>query len=382
MGFLSNLFLAFIIVLAAINGTSSASDPSVAFSACSEGKQCEELLGECSSSKPCQEAGYYCFSCPLGFLGNRCVRDRYTNQFQLINDSLPFNKYAFLTTHNSYAIKDEPSYTGVPRLTFYNQEDTITQQLNKGVRALMLDTYDFEGDIWLCHSFGGHCYNFTAYSPANGTLKEIEVFLAANPTEIVTLILEDYVRAPNGLTNAFTKAGLMKYWFPLSRMPTNGQDWPLVSDMVAKNQRLLVFTSIRSKQDTEGIAYQWNYMVENQYGNGGMEAGKCFNRNESPPLNDTSKSLVLTNYFRTVPLPPLSCIDNSGNLLNMLQTCHEAAASRWSNFVAVDFYTRSERGGAFQALDMLNGELLCGCNDVHACVPGSASSACKATLEI
>jgi len=46
-------------------------------------------------------------------------------------------------------------------------------------------------------------------------------------------------------------------------MPKKG-DWPLVSDMVAKNQRLLVFTSISSKEQSEGIAYQWNYMVENQ----------------------------------------------------------------------------------------------------------------------
>lgn len=88
--------------------------------------------------------------------------------------------------------------------------------------------------------------------------------MSANPSEIVTVILEDYVKAPNGLTKVFTDAGLMKYWFPLSSMPKNGQDWPLVSDMVAKNHRLLVFTSIRSKEQSEGIAYQWNYMVENQ----------------------------------------------------------------------------------------------------------------------
>lgn len=100
--------------------------------------------------------------------------------------------------------------------------------------------------------------------PAIDTMKEIEAFLSANPSEIVTLILEDYVSTPNGLTKVFNESGLMKYWFPLSSMPQNGQNWPLVSDMVAKNHRLIVFTSIKSKQETEGIAYQWNFMVENQ----------------------------------------------------------------------------------------------------------------------
>lgn len=32
-----------------------------------------------------------------------------------------------------------------------------------GVRGLMLDMYDFDNDIWLCHSFGAKCYNYTAF---------------------------------------------------------------------------------------------------------------------------------------------------------------------------------------------------------------------------
>lgn len=100
--------------------------------------------------------------------------------------------------------------------------------------------------------------------PAIDTFKEIEAFLSANPAEIVTVILEDYVKTPNLLTKVFTDAGLMKYWFPASSMPKNGQDWPLVNEMVAKNQRLVVFTSAKHKESSEGIAYQWNYMVENQ----------------------------------------------------------------------------------------------------------------------
>jgi hypothetical protein len=101
-------------------------------------------------------------------------------------------------------------------------------------------------------------------SPVNDTLTEIETFLAAQPEEIVVIFIEDYVHATNGLTNAFTKAGLMKYMFPLAKMPTNGSNWPTVDSMIASNERLLVFTSIESKQASEGIAYQWNFVVENQ----------------------------------------------------------------------------------------------------------------------
>ncbi|XP_074321480.1 PI-PLC X domain-containing protein At5g67130-like [Silene latifolia] len=281
----------------------------------------------------------------------------------VVNISLPFNKYAFLATHNSFAVEDE----AIVPVAMTCQEDSITQQLQNGVRALMLDTYDFKGEVWLCHSRGGKCHEYTAFEPAINIMMEIEAFLSSNPMEIVTLILEDYVKTPNGLTNLFKEAGLKKYWFPISRMPREGQDWPIVRDMVANNQRLIVFTSKKSKQITEG-AYQWDYMVENQYGDNGMKKGQCINRGESSQLDDKSKSLVLINYIRSLPLKQLSCVDNSHKLKEMLRTCQVYAGDRWANFVAVDFYKRSEGGGAFEALDMLNGRLLCGRDDVHTCM--------------
>ncbi|KAM0937880.1 putative PLC-like phosphodiesterase, TIM beta/alpha-barrel domain superfamily [Dioscorea sansibarensis] len=340
---------------------------------CSNGK-CK-LLDECSTNKDCA-AGLYCFSCPFGFSGSHCIRSSVSDPFKLLNNSLPFNSYAYLTTHNSFAIDNEPSHTLLPRITFSNQEDSVTEQLNNGARALMLDTYDFEGDVWLCHSLGGTCFEITAFSPAIDTMMEIETFLSMNPTEIVTLILEDYVQAPNGLTKVFNDSGLLNYWFPVSEMPQNGEDWPLVNDMVTKNHRLIVFTSMASKQDTEGIAYQWNYMVENQYGNGGMYSGLCSNRVESGHLNDKNKSLVFINYFPTLPNNYDACEQNSAELMNMLQTCYHKAGNRWANFLAVDYYKRSDGGGAFQAADMVNGKHLCGCDDIHACLPNSTSRAC------
>lgn len=110
-------------------------------------------------------------------------------------------------------------------------------------------------------------------------------------------------------------------------------------------------------------------MVENQYGDEGMKAGSCPNRAESSPLDDKTKSLVLVNYFRSVPIKQSACVQNSEDLIKMLQTCYGAAGNRWANFIAADYYKRSEGGGTFQAVDMLAGNLLCGREDVHSCVP-------------
>nr|POE71175.1 pi-plc x domain-containing protein [Quercus suber] len=81
---------------------------------------------------------------------------------------------------------------------------------------------------------------------------------------MVTIMIEDHVITPTGVSKVFDAAGLRKFWFPVSQMPKKGGDWPTVDSMVQKNQRLLVFTSNSTKEASEGISYQWNYIVENQ----------------------------------------------------------------------------------------------------------------------
>lgn len=271
---------------------------------------------------------------------------------------------------------DAPALPGVQRLTFYNQEDTVTNQLMNGVRGLMLDMYDFDDDIWLCHSFKGQCYNFTAFQPAVNTLKEVESFLSQNPTEIVTIIIEDYVHTPKGLTNLFTNAGLDKFWFPVSKMPEKGEDWPTVTEMVQANHRLLVFTSIASKEAEEGIAYQWKYMVENEAGDPGVNPGSCPNRKESQPLHSESASLFFMNYFPTDPVETEACKEHSAPLAEMIGTCYKAAGNT-PNFIAVNFYMRSDGYGVFYDLDRINGQRLCGCTTIAACQAGGPFGSCK-----
>ncbi|KAF5766312.1 putative PLC-like phosphodiesterase, TIM beta/alpha-barrel domain superfamily [Helianthus annuus] len=343
-------------------------------SACSNGN-CQ-MLEPCSLATDCA-AGLYCGNCPqLGKSQPFCIRGQ-TNIPTAIINGLPFNKYTWLVTHNAFSIVDAPLLTGPQRITFYNQEDSVTNQLRNGVRGLMLDMYDFENDIWLCHSFRGQCYNITAFQPAINTLREVEAFLSSNPTEIVTIIIEDYVHTPKGLTKLFTDAGLDKYWFPVSKMPKKGEDWPTVTDMARDNHRLLVFTSDSSKEATEGIAYQWRYMVENEPGDPGVKQGSCSNRKESKPLASKAASLFLQNYFPTIPVQAEACKENSAPLTDMVATCYKAAGNTMPNFLAVNFYMRSDGGGVFDALDRMNGQTLCGCVSVTACQARAPSGTCR-----
>ncbi|KAF7019865.1 unnamed protein product [Triticum aestivum] len=327
------------------------------------------------SQSPCGD-GMRCASCsPLAGAG-AAVCSRITPiDPKTHGTGLPFNKYSWLTTHNSFAMAGTTSPSGTPVLSTPNQEDTVADQLKNGVRGLMLDTYDYNNDLWLCHSFSGKCYEITAFQRASKVFKEVEGFLNANPDEVVTLFVEEYTAA-GALGKALSAAGLTKYVFPPASMPKDGADWPPLKDMIAQNHRLLVFTSKQGREGSDGAAFQWDYVVETQYGGDGLVVGACPKRAESKPMDSKGQSLVLLNFFTTNPSQSWACVNNSAPLISKLRACYDASAKRWPNYIAVDFYMRSSGGGAPLATDVANGRLQCGCDSIAYCKANASFGTC------
>jgi hypothetical protein len=80
-------------------------------------------------------AGLHCETCVAdGNVRPRCTRVTPVDPRSKATD-LPFNRYSWLTTHNSFARLGARSQTGTAIATAWNQQDTVTQQLNVSPRS-------------------------------------------------------------------------------------------------------------------------------------------------------------------------------------------------------------------------------------------------------
>ncbi|KAK3729580.1 hypothetical protein QZH41_017186, partial [Actinostola sp. cb2023] len=147
----------------------------------------------------------------------------------------PYNKVAFLVTHNSFS--NSVKYA----LWVRNQRVSVTQQLNDGVRGLMLDIYPGWGsaEVRLCH---GNCF-WGGSSNLLDTLIQIRTFLEDNPRDVITIIFEDYLRNPTILKRVFDQARVSRHVLRSHHWGSRYKDWPTLIDM-RRLGRLVVFNNV------------------------------------------------------------------------------------------------------------------------------------------
>lgn len=81
----------------------------------------------------------------------------------------------------------------------------------------------------------------------------------------------------------------------------------------------------------------------------------CVDRGESTfnANYNTEWSLVLVNWFGTMPNPFNPCLNPFDKLKEKLNSCYKAFGQQ-ANFLAVDYYQNGVKGGAFKAVHWLN----------------------------
>ncbi|MFF2778346.1 FG-GAP-like repeat-containing protein [Streptomyces sp. NPDC058052] len=282
-----------------------------------------------------------------------------------------FDQMTYLTTHNSMSNTEQDA----GHIIAPNQPHSIQTQLNDGVRGLMVDVYDQEGRIVLCHK--PDCSTATRQA-MTVPMGEIGSFLRSRPGEIVTIFMEDHVSGDQlraalggllGVRNAegaVTTAGtLSDLVFDPREWKVKENGWPRVQDMIARNNRLVMFSQGGDKESL-GIMNDDEWTVENYWSMGpglGSSDWTCRTRWDNVPLSTQGyatgvtgeptrfRPLFVMNHFRDVAMDPTYKNDNE-KLQNRAERFCMPAARKKPNFLAVDQY---RDGNPMAAVTALNG---------------------------
>lgn len=242
-----------------------------------------------------------------------------------------FDQVARLTTHNAMGNEADG-------FLWPNQLEDLPTQLADGVRGLMLDVHDLEGEPWLCHS---NCQ--VGATRLDAGLSQIRDFLRANPREIVAIIFEDYV--PPAVTMGVLEAVGLR---AMLHVQPPGAPWPALDDLIARDRRLIV---MGDDQDPALPAYlhTWSHAVETHWAAETLEDFSC-----DPNRGSPDNALFILNHFLTKisGKPELAELANAlPFFLERALACREAMG-RQPTFVAVDFYSI---GDGMEVVRALNG---------------------------
>ncbi|MBD0710904.1 MULTISPECIES: phosphatidylinositol-specific phospholipase C domain-containing protein [unclassified Streptomyces] len=254
----------------------------------------------------------------------------------------------FLTAHNAF---NSTAYN--PLSLFPNQSHTMSKQLDEGVRGLMLDVYEEQGALVLCH---GPCW-INGQIPLANALQEVKQHLQKDADAIVTLFLEDYVSDRAALRQAFVTAGLDGLIFDPEAQGVRTTGWPRLSEMRQEGKRLLVFTDGQAIPDI-GVARGYDWTVENYWSIGATRnKWQCFSRWGDRPLTHQEPGftpLFVMNQFRDAATTVTARADNGDDLADRALNICGPAARKKPNYVALDFYHLPEDGSSRQAIDTIN----------------------------
>ncbi|WP_367137060.1 phospholipase [Saccharothrix sp. HUAS TT1] len=254
------------------------------------------------------------------------------------------DQVTFLTAHNAYANGVDGGFAPPFVNLAPNQARGIERQLADGVRGFQLDVHHTPDGAILCHN---SCTWVSRPVALWVDVQRVVDFLERNPTEFVTIFLEDYVPAEVLRAELGRVDGLADVLFRPDREGVRANGWPTLNALRATGRRLMIFTDhARSgdavPRDGFGVMYQPEWTVENHWSMGSGLGGSdwsCHSR-WGTPLNRTEpgfRPLFVMNHFRDVPIPSTAGTDNGKSADRARRFC-EPAARKTPTYLAVDHY--------------------------------------------
>ncbi len=289
------------------------------------------------------------------------------------------DQVAFGATHNSYAGANYPGFV------FPEQDDTIPEQLDAGIRGLWIDTYygipgkrvftqtdridpalsamikdelgpkftaageriraqiakppaDAQSEIFLCHAF---C-ELGAVS-AGETFKQIAEFLEKNPREVLIIDLEDYT-TPEDTQKLIESTGLVDYIYK----GPQGPPWPTLQEMIDSGGRVLLV----AEHETGGAS--WYRPLNPTIQETEFKFKKISEFTCKGGRGKRSDTIFLINHWidtDPTPKPTNAQKANAKNvLLKRARKC-EKQRNRFPNILNVDFYKQGDLFGAVRELN-------------------------------
>ncbi|KAL7424979.1 hypothetical protein Q5752_000666 [Cryptotrichosporon argae] len=193
-----------------------------------------------------------------------------------------YSNVTFLGAHDSYAVGSTVAD---------NQDKNVTGQLNDGIRALQIQTHNTTSGIHVCHTScelvdGG---TLTSY------LASVAAWLAANPNDVVTLIMvntDDL--AVSNFAAEFEAAGLSSLAYAPAAATVALADWPSLGTLIDAGTPLVVFMDYEADfTTTPYILDEFANMFEDAYDVTSQDFSCAQNRTDGSPTSQ----LMLINHF-------------------------------------------------------------------------------------
>jgi hypothetical protein len=273
------------------------------------------------------------------------------------------NDIAYLTSHNAMGVSGEGFFGPT-------QEKSVAEQLQLGVRALMIDTHYFDAaesieayfpdasplEILAIEAavnkvgfkkqegtYSCHIICNLGYTPLTKLFSDIKTFLDNNPHEVLFLLAEDKISVDD-TEKAFTDSGLLSYVYT---KPENS-DWPTLRELIKSNKRLVVMAEVASPPPA-WYNHMWDYFEETPYSfKESSEMNCAVNR------GGTGKDFFLINNWIEKVIPrkeDAEEVNDYNFLLTRVKKCQNERVQK-ANFIGVNF---SDLGDGLKVVKTLNG---------------------------